>query len=109
MRPIVLMKLLLGIGLICVSITFLSLNTSLDKSINEQYTALSKLKNDPNKDSSENRKTYRHNKSEINKNIETLTKKRYARWYQVIAFMLIPVSGWLMRNSARTLFRKRAN
>ena len=109
MRLILLIKILLAIGCIYLSLRLFFINYSIDNSIHEQVTALFKLKNDPALDSAENRKRYAQRRTDINKQIDSLYKKRYSNWYGFIGLILVFISNRLRRNIATSLFKKRTN
>ena len=103
------LKILLAIGCIYLSFRLFFINYSIDNFIHVQVTTLGKLKNDPALDSAENRKRYTLSNTDINKQIDSLYKKRYSKWYGFIGVILIFISSRLLRNIATTLFKKRAN
>lgn len=106
MRLIILIKILLAIFCIYLSFRLVFINASIDKSLNEQYHALSKLRNDPALDSAENRKRYAQRRTEINQQIDSLGEMRYSSWYKFIGIIFASIAGWLSRNLF-TLFKKR--
>jgi|GEM_PF-4499373 len=109
MLLIFILKILLAIGCIYLSFRLFFINYSIDNSIDEKVTALVKLKNDPALDSAENRRRYARRKADINKQIDSLYKKRYSKWYGFFGLILAFISSRLLRNIATTVFKKRAN
>ncbi len=106
MRLITLAKILILISCIGLSIYLTFIDYPVAKSIQAQYTALDKLKNDPAIDSAENRKRYALNKAAIYQQIDELNKKRHPYWYQIIGILLTAFTGWLIRLIVPPLFKK---
>jgi hypothetical protein len=105
MQPILLLKILLAIGCLYLSYSIMSHESSI---VNATYELSSiNLKNDPAKDSSENRKNYARKRLEINNKIASLNAKRWPAWYGYIAVILIPIGGGLIGNIIKTLKKRR--
>ena len=108
MRLITVAKILLILGCIALSLYFTLINYSIDRSINTQLTALTKLKNDPKLDSAVNRKIYAQRKADINQEYERLRAKRHSQWFSILGVVLAMFDGWLIRRIVPPLFKKRS-
>lgn len=107
MRLIFLIKILFAISCVYISLRSVSINESIDNLINEQYSALGKLRGNPTLDTAENRKRYLERKTEINKQIASLSRKRYPTWYKYIGLILGMIGSYLVKDITSTLFKKK--